>query len=69
MDTACACNGAGGCSNRTRLNLYPCDGDGHNERFAYDPAAERIRLGPGDDGPGGASEPGWCLTGAVRTRA
>ena len=68
LDTACGCE-APGCATRARLDLYPCGAYGHNERFRYDGAAHAVRVGPGDDGPGGSSKPNWCLQGAVAAAA
>ena len=63
LDTAMGCGDAAGL--RTRIDLYACVGDGHNENFWWDEGNHAIRVGPGDDGPGGHSEQGWCVQGAI----
>ena len=62
LDTACGC-AVPGCKSRDRIDLYSCSAGPRNERFRYDSTDHTIRVGPGDDGPGGHSEPGWCLQG------
>eukprot|EP01043_Picozoa_sp_COSAG02_P046604 COSAG02_NODE_4376_length_5437_cov_3.803484_1_plen_115_part_10 len=62
LDTACDC-AQPGCKIRTRIDLYSCSAGPHNERFRYDSSIRAIRVGPGDDGPGGHSQPNWCLQG------
>ena len=44
-----------------QVDLYACVSDGHNERFRLESGL--LAVGPGDEGPGGASRAGWCLRG------
>eukprot|EP01052_Picozoa_sp_SAG31_P002109 SAG31_NODE_71_length_28115_cov_4.128105_9_plen_1065_part_00 len=63
LDTACDCM-LPGCQSRTRIDLFSCAAGPRNERFRYDSTVRAIRIGPGDDGPGGHSQPDWCLQGS-----
>lgn len=62
LDTACGC-AVPGCQTRTRIDLYSCEAGPHNEHFRYDSTIHAVRVGPGDDGPGGHSQLNWCLQG------
>ena len=44
-----------------QVDLYACVRDGHNERFRLE--SGMLAIGPGDEGPDGASRAGWCLRG------
>jgi hypothetical protein len=61
LDTGCDGQGC-----ESRIDQYACDNDGHNERFAYD--NNRLLVGPGNNGPGGTSRPGWCVQGVKSTK-
>jgi hypothetical protein len=49
----------------TRVDLWTCVGDGHNERFRWNVTTKQIQIGPNDMGPGGASSTGYCLQGRL----
>jgi hypothetical protein len=48
-------------SHPQQVDLYACVSDGHNERFRLESGL--LVVGPGDQGPNGASRAGWCLRG------
>jgi hypothetical protein len=60
LDTACPDK-----SLWTRVDLWACVGDGHNERFRWNSSTKQLQIGPSDMGPGGASSAGYCLQGRL----
>ena len=54
---------------KDQVDLYGCVSDGHNERFHLDEARGVIEIGPGDEGPAGASRTGYCLRGLTGRQA